>query len=356
MPIVSLEKIKGILNKSGLNAEFRLDSENTWSSITKNGKNVPYLYMEHFVDYQAVHSNNLSSSLVDISLILFHDNLPCGVWPLMFDIDAKESLKSINNQYGGIVVPPLFINNFPKKSERKIIKACIDFLNNLLSISAGDSWRTYDVFLSGYVSQWHQIALENGAALNRVCYEMHLDISMPIDVIRKSIRKSYKPLVSAGLRKWTVSVMDQHCEDTWSKFRRLHKTVAGFITRPIDTWNIQHQAIASGNAFLVYVLNSDGIMIGGGYFDMSCHQCYYSVGSYNKQLFDQPIGHIIQYQAILTMKEKGRKMYYLGDRFYKKDLPFVTDKQVDISNFKQGFSSYIIPRVELIFQFETTNN
>ena len=356
MSTVTLREIKNIIENSGLNAEFRVGFKHIWSDVIKRGRNVPCVYMEHLVDYQTTHFNNQSSSSTDISLILLHDKLPCGVWPLVLDIDNKEPIKSINNQYGGVVVPPLFIENFPKKSQRKVVKSCIEFLNKLLAITDGECWRTNEVSLDGDVSQWHQIALEKGGMLDKVSYEMHLDLSMSIDEIRKYIRKSYRPLVSAGLKNWRVSVMDQYCEDTWNKFRTLHKTVAGRVTRSIDTWDIQHQAVKHGDAFLVYVLNSDGLMVGGGYFDMSSYQCHYSVGSYDKRLSDQPLGHMIQYQAILTMKEKGKKMYYLGDRFYEENLPFVTEKQVNISNFKQGFSSQILPRIGLSFQPQSTRD
>ena len=56
---------------------------------------------------------------------------------------------------------------------------------------------------------------------------------------------------------------------------------------------------------------------------------------------------MIQYQAILTMKEKSIKMYYIGDRFYQKDLPFVTEKLVHISHFMQDFSSQMFPKIGL---------
>lgn len=65
---------------------------------------------------------------------------------------------------------------------------------------------------------------------------------------------------------------------------------------------------------------------------------------------DQPIAHLIQYHAILTMKEKNRKMYYIGDRFYTENLPYVSNKQVDISHFKQGFSSIMFPRIGLVIR------
>ena len=91
-------------------------------------------------------------------------------------------------------------------------------------------------------------------------------------------------------------------------------------------------------------------MVGGGFFDMSEHQCNYSVGSYDKKFSDHPLGHMIQYQAILTAKEKGRSIYYIGDRFYREDLPSVTEKRAQISHFQQGFSSKILARVGLIFE------
>jgi len=350
MPKITLKEIKNIMETSGLNAEFRVDSNNMWGDVVQKGRNVPFFYMENEVDYQTVLFNYLSESSEDISLILFHDNLPCGIWPLVFDFNEKEPLKSINNQYGGVVLPPLFIENFPKKSQRTIVKSCIEFLNKLLDLSGGECWRTNESSLDGDVSQWYQIALEQGAELDKVSYEMHLDLSMSIEEIRKYIRKSYRPLISAGQKNWTVSVMDKYCEETWDKFRTLHKTVAGRVTRSSETWNIQHQAIKNGDAFLVYILNDKDIMVGGACFVMSSYQCNYSVASYDKQLSDQPLGHMIQYQAIQTMKEKGRKMYYIGDRFYKENLPYVSEKQVHISHFKQGFCSKIFPRIGLLFK------
>ena len=342
-------EIKALLEQCGLKAEFRADSRVAWAEVISQCKDVPSLYMEHLVNYQTVHFNDLSSSSTDISLVLYHDKFACGVWPLVIDTETTEPLKSINNQYGGVVVPPLFIEDFPKKSQRTVVKACIELLNKVLQFCSGECWRTNEASLTGDISQWYQVALEAGALLDKISYEMHLDLTLPIVDIRKHIRKSYRPLISSGMKSWQVTVMDDYCEDTWNQFRELHRRVAGRTTRSIQTWNIQHQAIKSGDAFLVYVADSDKNMVGGGYFDMSEYQCQYSVGTYDKQLSDQPLGHMIQYEAILKMKEAGRRSYYLGDRFYQENLPDVSKKQVNISNFKQGFSSQMYPRVGLIF-------
>ena len=38
---------------------------------------------------------------------------------------------------------------------------------------------------------------------------------------------------------------------------------------------------------------------------MSVNEGNYSVATYDKSLTDEPLGHMVQYQAILTLKEKG---------------------------------------------------
>lgn len=349
---LTLKDIKKIIDSVGLNAEFRDKSKLEWADVINQAENIPVFYMEHYVNYQTVIFKHLSDSSKDISLILYNDKRPCGVWPIVFDINDKEPIKSINNHYGGIVIPPLFIKNFPKKSQRKVIKKCIDFLNKLLVTSKKKYWRTNELSLSGDMSQWNQILLEMGAILDKVNYEMFMDLSLPIKEIRSSIRKSFRPLVSSGLKNWHITVMDNYCDKTWNEFIKLHKKVAGRITRSVESWNIQHEAIRSGDAFLVYVSSTKGDMVGGGYFDMSKDQCNYSVGTYDKKLSNHPLGHMVQYQAILTMKEKGKKIYYLGDRFYKEDLPLISKKRVDISYFQQGFSNQIFPRLGLLFQLD----
>ena len=288
--------------------------------------------------------------------MLYNDNKTCGVWPLYLDFGKEDPIKSINDNYGGVIVPPLFIENFPKKSQRKIIKACIRFLNSLVTKSKGEVWRSSELSAKVNVSQWHQLCLENGAVLDKVNYELYVDLSLSINQIRSFIRKSYRPLVSSGLKKWTVSVMDEYCENTWSDFRTLHKHVAGRVTRPIESWDIQKNAIKAGDAFLVYVSNSEGKMVGGGYFDMSVNEGNYSVATYDKSLMDEPLGHMVQYQAILTLKEKGRSLYYIGSRFYSENLPSISKKLVDITSFKAGFSTFMVPNVVLMFSSKDKNN
>lgn len=341
-------EVSTLLEKIGLHAQFKENSAALWVDGLKKISHVPVHYLSHFVDYQSIVFKSKSDSLINISMIILNDNKPCGYWPLFYDPRSCEFVKSLNDQYGGIVLPPLFIDNLPKKTERRVINSCLTFLRHLKVACTGTVWRASELTASTTVSQWYQLCLENGATLDKVCYELYVDLSLPLDKIRSSIRKSYRPLVSSGLKNWNVSVMDSHCEDTWEKFRSLHRHVSGRVTRPIQSWELQHEAIKNGDAFLIHVNDSDGKMVGAGYFDMSAKEGNYSVATYDKNLSDQPLGHLVQYQAILTLKEKQKDLYYLGSRFFIADPPHVSEKQIDISSFKAGFSTFMAPRTVLL--------
>ena len=51
----------------------------------------------------------------------------------------------------------------------------------------------------------------NGRKINYINYEMFLDLSLPIKEIRSSYSsKSFRPLVSSGVKKWNITVMDKY--------------------------------------------------------------------------------------------------------------------------------------------------
>jgi len=133
----------------------------------------------------------------------------------------------------------------------------------------------------------------------------------------------------------------------WDEFRLLHLAVAGRATRSLQSWDAQLQAIAAQAAFLVYLRDPDGRMVGGGLFHISRDEGLYAVAAYDRALFDKPLGHVVQYQAILEMKNRHLRWYKLGSRVFPVDEPPPSAKELSIAEFKQGFASHVFPRIEL---------
>ena len=112
-----------------------------------------------------------------------------------------------------------------------------------MALRSGEAWRLSELSGCTSVSQWYQCALEEGGELERLNYELYVDLRLGLEQIRRSIRKSYKPLISSGLKNWNVNVLNSSSDTTWSKFRSLHRNVSGRVTRPDESWDIQHKAI-----------------------------------------------------------------------------------------------------------------
>ena len=103
--------------------------------------------------------------------------------------------------------------------------------------------------------------------------------------------------------------------------------------------------IFSGEAFLVTLRSlSDNTLVGAGLFTYTKDEGTYSVGVYDRRLFEKPLGHAVQQLAIERLKKKGVRWYLLGERHYRQSHYGPSDKEVSITEFKQGFSSHLICR------------
>ena len=60
---------------------------------------------------------------------------------------------------------------------------------------------------------------------------------------------------------------------------------------------------------------------------------------YDRALFDQPIGHLVQMLAIEEMKRRGIAWYRIGRRSYAGENPPPDAKEQNIGVFKEGFST-----------------
>ena len=124
--------------------------------------------------------------------------------------------------------------------------------------------------------------------------------------------------------------------------------VSGRITRNNLTWDKQYQMIKLGQAFLITLHGTkDGKLVGCGFFQHTKDEGMYAVAAYDRTLFNKPLGHVVQQAAIEHMKTLGLKWYKLGDRLYANNSISASKKEIDISIFKEGFSTNMMPRFEL---------
>lgn len=87
------------------------------------------------------------------------------------------------------------------------------------------------------------------------------------------------------------------------------------------------------------------MMVGAGLFELTHYAGVYSVAAYNRDLFDLPLGHVVQVAAIEYMQKLGLSWYSIGRRWYPVDIPMPTDKEINIGVFTEGFATHIFPMI-----------
>lgn len=165
-----------------------------------------------------------------------------------------------------------------------------------------------------------------------------VDLTLPVEAIRASLRKSYRSLVNWGLKNMSIERLDAKCADraAFDEIKAFHRKVAGKCTRPDETWEIQWRMVEAGEAFCV--LGRDGERLIGANMILVSDVAYYGVGVYDKDLMDDgyPIAHGLLFYAILHCKRLGLSRFVLGD------VGGGDEKQDGIAHFKKGFATEVV--------------
>ena len=135
------------------------------------------------------------------------------------------------------------------------------------------------------------------------------------------------------------------------QFREFHIKISGRETRPLTTWKIQQKMVNDREAFCITLHGNNKELVGTALFAISPLQVSYSVGVYDRSLFDLPVGHVIQLKAIEYMKELGVKRYFLGNRHHLFEKIQPTKKENSIGFFKEGFSNEIDIEANAVLAF-----
>jgi FemAB family protein len=299
------------------------------------------MYTNSSIEFQLAYQQGHGGDWQDLSMVIYWDSKPTAVWPLsLSEKDGKTALSS----HGLPVHPPLFAANCSPSSRKRIVKSCLE-LADAIAVKAGVSgWESTESFADSIgLSDWHSVSMARGAAC-AITHDLFIDLRQSMEEIKSGFRKSYKSLITSGLRHWTVGVLDTADEAVWDRFHDLHVRVAGRKTRSDDTWAIHHRDIVERRGFLVYLSNGKGEMDGAGFFNCTRDEGLYAVAAYRRDLFDKPLGHIVQYRAIEELKRREVRWYKLGVRPYNSETPMPSAKEVAIGEFKQGFASHMFPR------------
>lgn len=313
--------------------------QNNWKDVIENSNSQSSVFhilntVKYYVSY---FSKNNS---INLSMVFYQDTQAIGIMPLMIHQDKNNSWIISSN--GSDIIEPIFKKNlaekFKKKIEIKIINLIFD-LSKLLKIK-----KCQFVNINFFkLSKWYLRLLD----LSEYTFTSHhllVDLSLSIDQIKTNLRKSFKSLVNKGQKEWNIQVHEKISKEQFENLRLLHKFVAGKSTRPIESWDVQNESINSKESIVITIYDKKDLLVGFGLFIYNKNFASYAVGVYKRELFDKPLGHVVQMKAIEIFKSKGLKWYEIGNKHLKIDVEPPTKKELSISFFKEGFATDVLIR------------
>lgn len=340
--------------RHGLTFLPREGHETEWAEVWANLEHHPIDQAPDMLDYQVKYFKGANWRLDDASVVIIQNGRPCGIWPL--HVGGPEGTFALS-MAGTPLQLPLFRADFNAKIIRRTLSTTLDILRDWgASIGINSiAIRTHAKPTNPNVEiDFADRYLLSIGAETRLHHELHVDLNKPMDEIRLNFRKSFRPLVNEGLRTWSTFVMEASSVDPliWEEFRQLHFCCSGRRwTRSMATWDRQFSMLREGTGFLVGLRHfNTKCLTGAGFFQTTRDEGLYAVAAYDRDQFDKPLGHVVQFLAIKHMKAKGLSSYRLGDRPYPGDYPEPSAKEIDIGYFKEGFASgvyraitYILP-------------
>lgn len=337
--------LQSTLDSAGISGAPRRLNPDLWLQTSGRLAYQPVDYSSAMVEYQLAYFSGVGYPSTDLSLVLEHDRRPCGVWPLSVSCQPDGKYRIGSN--GGPVLPPLFLPEVARKSMKSITGGCLSALRTLCHQLGQSGFESVEGYMDNLgLSEWHnRLMMEAGRV--SLEHDLYLNLAPTLVEVKSGFRKSYKALITSGSKLWDVQVVTAPDVGQWEEFRLLHRDVAGRATRSEESWRLQHSAVASGDAFFVRLRDKTDRMVGAGLFHVTRDEGLYAVGAYDRKLFDQPLGHVVQFHAIEEMKRRGVRWYRLGARVYPGNAPSPTQKELSISDFKQGFASHLFPRYKV---------
>jgi FemAB family protein len=317
---------------------------------------LPAWYSAHMQHYQAVVASTDDVLYQPLLTEMQFDGRPMALCAGL--LAAPEKRQRLRSHTADILIP-LVDPTESVRIQHRFFCAFADAMNRLVMAGETDAatasliqYATPDSAKQGLAAFSLQM-LQAGAKLS-VCAESYVDLTLPERQATACVRKGFRDMIRKGREQWAVQIWSDAqypgaaFDAAFCAFQALHLQAAGRMTRPQKSWDLQKQAVAHGQSLLVTLtpIEAGSVpldeVVGAALFDLSPTEALYSVGAYRRDLFDRPLGHVIQAAVIDELRKRGLGGYRLGARPFAGLEPDISEKEKSIGWFKAGFATHTL--------------
>lgn len=164
-----------------------------------------------------------------------------------------------------------------------------------------------------------------------------VDLEAGPAVWKHALRKSFHQFVNWGRKNYAIEYVNKDNQDRalFDAYRAFHAQVAGRVTRPKESWDVQFDEICHGRGELI-LGKLDGALAAGSLFIDGTAVTIYMNGVYARDM-GKPLAHYMIWHGIERAHQRGLRSFQLGD-IHLPDA--VDDKRHSIGYFKRGFATH----------------
>jgi hypothetical protein len=311
--------------------KFCLESDDAWFWHTS-------LWLEYTINYRPELQPESKSFIMSLN------NKIVGICPLV--LETHDTVKEFS--FGGAYGPtPALQNGVTKKQRDKMGKQAYQEIDRLAQENKVKRVRLKCSILNkSFIEapkQQYNYLMKFGYLDTSINTQI-LDLSKSLEELRRDIRHGHDADIDRSSKFLKAEIYDKTniTKEIFEEYIQMHHRAAGRITRPRITFDLMHDRIKHGEAFLIGA-TKEKKFVGFSYFNAYKNNVYYS-SSCNEPGETLPVAHFIQWAAIQWMKENNIHFYEIGWQVYKNTMTdFYSKKEVHIGRFKRGFGGFTVP-------------
>lgn len=171
-----------------------------------------------------------------------------------------------------------------------------------------------------------------------------IDLQKPIGELQDNLRRNHRRNIKKASHFAVIFYTAKDITPAiFADYQAMHHKAAGRVTRSDRTFALMHDWIKRDLAFLAVVTLS-GRPIGFEYYNIYKNNVYGNSAANDSDFSHLPIRHLLEWEAIKWMRQKGFLIYEIGLQQYGAQFyDFPDKKQLDISHFKKGFGGFTVP-------------
>ena len=184
-----------------------------------------------------------------------------------------------------------------------------------------------------------------------------VDLRKPESELWSDMRKGHRSDVKKASQRATAHIWDATTltDDILAQYRALHAKDAGRVTRSHTTFDMMAGWIRQGHAVLAEA-RADGQPV--AFAVIICYKtgAFYASGCRDPERMDVPGSHLVQWEAMRWLKQRGCALYDVGLQWSGPQWFYApTPKEVSIAAYKRGFGGQNAPLVtaERFYSAET---